>query len=87
MGIWKHGLVSDEFAANNPWLSLGINLTGDAVTLGGPSAVAKVYNIGKNLYTKGPKYVFDNLPLKLYIMYRKLRQILKVMPVPSLEPL
>lgn len=60
----NNGLVSDEFAADHPWLSLGINLTGDAVTLGGPSAVAKVYNIGKNLYTKGPKYIFDNLPYK-----------------------
>ena len=37
------------------------NLAIDLVT---PFAANKAINIGKNLYTKGPKYIFDNLPYK-----------------------
>lgn len=33
--------------------------TNPGFVLGSP-----IYNIGKNLYTKGPKYIFDNLPYK-----------------------
>ena len=38
--------------------SLG-ELTNPGFVLGSPA-----YNIGKNLYSKGPKYIFDNLPYK-----------------------
>lgn len=53
----NNGLVSDEFAANHPWLSLGINLTGDAVTLGGPSAVR---NVGRAV-VRSVKPVAENM--------------------------
>lgn len=39
--------------------SLG-EFTNPGFILGSP-----VYNIGKNLYSKGPKYIFDNLPYKI----------------------
>lgn len=60
------GLVSDEFAANNPLTSAFVNLIGDGVILGGPSAVRNAGNVGRAVVrsvkpvAKNMKQVVDN---------------------------
>ena len=46
------GIVTDKFAQEHPWLSLGANVGGDIIALGGPS----LYNIGKNTITNSKPY-------------------------------
>ena len=44
--------------------STGVSPDFGEFTIPGAVVYSQVRNIGKNLYTKGPKYVFDNLPYK-----------------------
>lgn len=46
------GIVTDKFAQEHPWLSLGANVGGDIIALGGPS----LYNAGKNAITNSKPY-------------------------------
>lgn len=56
----NNGLVSDEFAANNPLTSAFINLIGDGVILGGPSAVRNAGNVGRAV-VRSVKPVAENM--------------------------
>lgn len=56
----NNGLVSDEFAANNPLTSAFINLIGDGVILGGPSAVRNAGNVGRAV-VRSAKPVAENM--------------------------
>lgn len=56
----NNGLVSDEFAANNPLTSAFINLIGDGVILGGPSAVRNAGNVGRAV-VRSAKPVVENM--------------------------
>ena len=56
----NNGLVSDEFAANNPLASAFINLIGDGVILGGPSAVRNAGNVGRAI-VRSVKPVAENM--------------------------
>ena len=54
------GKTWGEQVAQSTGVSSGLGeFTNPGFALGSP-----IYNIGKNLYTKGPKYIFDNLPYK-----------------------
>ena len=56
----NNGLVSDEFAANNPLTSAFVNLIGDGVILGGPSAVRNAGNVGRAV-VRSVKPVAENM--------------------------
>lgn len=56
----NNGLVSDESAANNPLASAFVNLIGDGVILGGPSAVRNAGNIGRAV-VRSMKPVAENM--------------------------
>lgn len=56
----NNGLVSDEFAANNPLTSAFVNLIGDGVILGGPSAVKNAGNVGRAV-VRSVKPVAENM--------------------------
>lgn len=54
------GKTWGEQVAQSTGVSSGLGeFTNPGFVLGSPA-----YNIGKNLYSKGPKYIFDNLPYK-----------------------
>lgn len=53
-------MVSDESAANNPLASAFVNLIGDGVILGGPSAVRNAGNIGRAV-VRSMKPVAENM--------------------------
>lgn len=48
----NNGIVTDKFAQEHPFWSLGANLGGDIITLGGPS----LYNASKNAITNSRPY-------------------------------
>ena len=58
----NNGLVSDEFAANNPQVAALVNLLGDVAILGGPNAVRNVGNLVRNAKpaVENMKQVIDN---------------------------
>lgn len=66
-GAITNSALTAPFAADmmnngvNAENAIGVGL--GALPYAGP-ALVRGYNIGKNLYTKGPKYIFDNLPYK-----------------------